>query len=178
MPVCPATSSRSRLLLALDRMIDSAQEEISENDPGNHATIGMLHGELKGLMAARAYAELEEARLKETPSEIEAFKHPMEAHVEQLVDVYGQRPFNVAHPLNSEQEHENAAIMMAHALLAWVAPKSIPSASAASPDAEDAARYRWFRDECDLDRRVEILEVSEGVADYLDHHIDKGRCGL
>lgn len=43
---------------------------------------------------------------------------------------------------------------------------------------EDSDRYRWFRDECGLDRQAEIVEAAEGVADMLDHHIDKGRCGL
>jgi hypothetical protein len=43
---------------------------------------------------------------------------------------------------------------------------------------EDAERYRWFRDECGYERQMDILEASEGVADMLDHHIDKGRCGL
>jgi hypothetical protein len=61
---------------------------------------------------------------EKTPLEIEAFKHPMEAHVERLANAYGERSFNVAHPLTREQRHENAAIMMAHALLAWVAPKN------------------------------------------------------
>lgn len=42
----------------------------------------------------------------------------------------------------------------------------------------DSERYRWFRDHCDQDRRIEILEASEGIADLIDHHIDKGRCGL
>jgi hypothetical protein len=44
-------------------------------------------------------------------------------------------------------------------------------------ESEDAARYRWFRDECSHDRRVEITEIS-GTPDMLEHHIDKGRCGL
>ena len=43
---------------------------------------------------------------------------------------------------------------------------------------EDAERYRWFRDWCDYDRQYAILDAAEGVADILDHHIDKGRCGL
>lgn len=43
---------------------------------------------------------------------------------------------------------------------------------------EDSDRYRWFRDDCGLDQQAEIVEAAEGVADMLDHHIDKGRCGL
>lgn len=43
---------------------------------------------------------------------------------------------------------------------------------------EDAARYRWFRDECGLARQIEIVESAEGVSYMLEHHIDKGRCGL
>lgn len=49
-------SPRDLVLGAIDRMIQSCEEEIGENDPGNHATIGALRGEMKGLMAARAYA--------------------------------------------------------------------------------------------------------------------------
>lgn len=46
-----------------------------------------------------------------------------------------------------------------------------------SRDAEDAQRYLWFRDECDASRRIEIVELAtDGL--LLDHHIDKGRCGL
>lgn len=41
----------------------------------------------------------------------------------------------------------------------------------------DAERYRWLRDECVYTRRVEIAEAA--TEDHLlDHHIDKGRCGL
>lgn len=47
-----------------------------------------------------------------------------------------------------------------------------------APLTEEAERYRWFRDKCDQDRRIEILEASEGIADLIDHHIDKGRVGL
>lgn len=52
------------------------------------------------------------------------------------------------------------------------------SATASAELDEDGERYRWFRDECDEARRIEILEASEGIADLIDHHIDKGRCGL
>lgn len=54
----------------------------------------------------------------------------------------------------------------------------IPSAIAPStaPD-EDGERYRWFRNECDWERRIEIAEYAEDGG-HLDHHIDKGRCGL
>lgn len=65
------TSPRSTLLLALDRMVESVEEDIKSEDPGNHATLGMLRGELKGLMAARTYAELDEARWNRAPSSIE-----------------------------------------------------------------------------------------------------------
>lgn len=41
----------------------------------------------------------------------------------------------------------------------------------------DAERYRWFRDECDKARRIDIAELSERP-DLLDHQIDKGRVGL
>lgn len=43
---------------------------------------------------------------------------------------------------------------------------------------EDSDRYRWFRDDCDRERQEEIIESADGKADMLDHHIDKGRCGL
>lgn len=44
-------------------------------------------------------------------------------------------------------------------------------------DSEDAARYRWLRDQCPYDQRIVIAEMAdEGY--LLDHHIDKGRCGL
>lgn len=43
---------------------------------------------------------------------------------------------------------------------------------------EDAARYRWFRDDCGMERQLEIVEASEGVSYMLEHHIDKGRCGI
>ena len=42
----------------------------------------------------------------------------------------------------------------------------------------DAERYRWLRDECDHARRSEIVSVSGNDPSMLDHHIDKGRCGL
>lgn len=48
--------------MALDAMIESVREDMRENDPGNHATIGALDGELKGLMAARTYVELDSVR--------------------------------------------------------------------------------------------------------------------
>ena len=43
--------------------------------------------------------------------------------------------------------------------------------------AEDAERYRWFRNECDYDRKMDILELAD-EPHLLDHHIDKGRAGL
>ena len=52
---------RSRLLLDLDRMIESVNEDI-QKEAGNYGTLAHLGGELKGLMAARAYAELDSAR--------------------------------------------------------------------------------------------------------------------
>jgi hypothetical protein len=52
-----------------------------------------------------------------------------------------------------------------------------PVSETQAQESEDAARYRWFRDECSHDRRVEITEIS-GTPDMLEHHIDKGRCGL
>jgi hypothetical protein len=42
---------------ALDRMIDSVGHDMREQDPGNHATIGVLKGEEKGLLAARIYLQ-------------------------------------------------------------------------------------------------------------------------
>lgn len=42
----------------------------------------------------------------------------------------------------------------------------------------DAERYRWFRDECSQERQIVIIEMSEGRPELLEHHIDKGRCGL
>lgn len=61
----PDKSHRSRTLMALDAMIESVREDLRENDPGNHATIGALNGELKGLMAARTYVELDSVRSHE-----------------------------------------------------------------------------------------------------------------
>jgi hypothetical protein len=58
----------------------------------------------------------------------------------------------------------------------WLAQHTALSETQAQ-ESEDAARYRWFRDECSHDRRVEITEIS-GTPDMLEHHIDKGRCGL
>jgi hypothetical protein len=43
-------------------------------------------------------------------------------------------------------------------------------------DAEDAARYRWFREQ-PMERKVWIAEMSD-EGHMLDHHIDKGMCGL
>lgn len=43
--------------------------------------------------------------------------------------------------------------------------------------AEDAERYRWFRD-CPTERQLDILELAGEFPEMLDHHIDKGRCGL
>ena len=42
-------------LQALTRMIESVEDDIRKEDPGNHATRGELRGELKGLLAARHY---------------------------------------------------------------------------------------------------------------------------
>jgi hypothetical protein len=64
-------SHRSRTLMALDAMIESVREDMRENDPGNHATIGALNGELKGLMAARTYVELDSVRSHVGQSEAE-----------------------------------------------------------------------------------------------------------
>jgi hypothetical protein len=58
-----SSSSRSRYLLALDRMIESVQHDVRDLAPGNFNTRDFLSGELKGLRAARAYAEAEEARI-------------------------------------------------------------------------------------------------------------------
>lgn len=44
-------------------------------------------------------------------------------------------------------------------------------------DAEDAARYRWLRDQCSFERRITIMEYAD-KGYLLDHHIDKGMCGL
>lgn len=55
---CSPATHRSSHLLAMDRMIESVQAEIAENDPGNHATIAALNGELKGLLAGRLLLEL------------------------------------------------------------------------------------------------------------------------
>lgn len=44
-------------------------------------------------------------------------------------------------------------------------------------DSEDAERYRWFR-QCPTDRQQEIMELAGEHPEMLDHHIDKGRCGL
>lgn len=41
----------------------------------------------------------------------------------------------------------------------------------------DAERYRWFRD-CGSERQIEIVEMAEGKRNMLEHHIDKGMCGL
>lgn len=51
---------RPRLLQALDRMIESVQEDIPRST--DDEDVAHLRGELKGLMAARAYAEGEAAR--------------------------------------------------------------------------------------------------------------------
>jgi hypothetical protein len=40
----------------------------------------------------------------------------------------------------------------------------------------DAERYRWFRDQ-PMERKVWIAEMSD-EGHLLDHHIDKGLCGL
>lgn len=45
-----------------------------------------------------------------------------------------------------------------------------------APDG-DAERYQWFRD-CGLERQADIVEAADGKRHMLDHHIDKGRCGL
>lgn len=42
---------------------------------------------------------------------------------------------------------------------------------------EDAERYRWFRDHCSQERRLTICDYATDGG-MLDHHIDKGRCGL
>jgi hypothetical protein len=42
----------------------------------------------------------------------------------------------------------------------------------------DADRYRWLRDQCGYHRQQEIVEASNGSGMMLDHHIDKGMCGL
>lgn len=42
---------------------------------------------------------------------------------------------------------------------------------------EDAERYRWWR-QCPTEHQHEILELSGEHPEMLDHHIDKGRCGL
>lgn len=41
----------------------------------------------------------------------------------------------------------------------------------------DAERYRWLRD-CEPARRVEITGLAGLTPDLMDHHIDKGMCGL
>jgi hypothetical protein len=43
---------------------------------------------------------------------------------------------------------------------------------------EDAERYRWFRDQCCTERKLDIIEAMDNVPYQFDHHIDKGRCGL
>lgn len=53
------TSTPSRVCEALDRMIESVLADLKEQDPGNHATIGSLQGELKGLQAARRLASMQ-----------------------------------------------------------------------------------------------------------------------
>jgi hypothetical protein len=54
----------------------------------------------------------------------------------------------------------------------------VPDAIADLKDAlDDAMRYRWLRDECVYSRRVAIAELAT-TDDLLDHHIDKGMCGL
>lgn len=68
----PRTSAAALTMLALDRMIDSVAQDISEEDPGNHATIGMLRGEDKGLRSARTYlaAAIENAAPQGSPGSI------------------------------------------------------------------------------------------------------------
>lgn len=41
------------VIAALDRMLASVDEDLADQDPGNHSTIGQLVGEKKGLQAAR-----------------------------------------------------------------------------------------------------------------------------
>lgn len=53
-----------------------------------------------------------------------------------------------------------------------------PSAIRESEPDEDGERYRWFRNECSWARRSDIVDVAAEEPDLLDHHIDKGRCGL
>lgn len=55
---------------------------------------------------------------------------------------------------------------------------SVPSAIRESEPDEDGERYRWFRNECSWARRSDIVDVAAEEPDLLDHHIDKGRCGL
>lgn len=57
------TPGRSRVLLALDRMIESVEEDILKEDPNNLSSRTFLHGERKGLMAARMYAEQDAERV-------------------------------------------------------------------------------------------------------------------
>lgn len=53
------TSRESRVCEALDRMIASVLSDLKEQDPGNHATIGSLQGELKGLQAAKGLVSIQ-----------------------------------------------------------------------------------------------------------------------
>jgi len=46
----------------------------------------------------------------------------------------------------------------------------------AGSDAEDAARYRWFRNECDYGEREDIVSRTSTHGHLLDHFIDKSRC--
>lgn len=110
------------LLDGLDRMIESCDESIKQENPGNHATIGSLRGEVLGYRNARALVERFFAQ-SETPTM----------------------------PATSAEVHDTLI---------------------------DAERYRWFRDECSVTRQLEIVEYTDGSPDMLDHHIDKGRCGL
>lgn len=44
-------------LLGIERMLESVQEDLKNEDPGNYATIAALHGEGKGLTAAKMLLE-------------------------------------------------------------------------------------------------------------------------
>lgn len=92
--------------------------------------------------------------------------------------------------LDATKYHETASSALVDGDLATqrdISDRCVPSATNAPPIPEtsqevhdtliDAERYRWFRNECDWERRIVIAEYAEDGG-QLDHHIDKARCGL
>lgn len=81
--------------------------------------------------------------------------------------------------LMESREYGDGPLMSAWAWFREGRESVAASETARSNDSEDAERYRWLRDQCTPMRRMVIMEQIEGDPGHmLDHHIDKGRCGL